>query len=125
VFTVHGLTSDGACPNSSEEFPKTRRWLGRELNPRHEDFQSSALPTELPSRARPSDAIAPLQPGRHYAKLPERRKRSARAGLKHFRLVPELPGQRTGAREQMHVFPPRNLDGTESLQMRRQPLRVE
>ena len=25
-------------------------WLGRELNPRHEDFQSSALPTELPSR---------------------------------------------------------------------------
>ena len=24
-------------------------WLGRELNPRHEDFQSSALPTELPS----------------------------------------------------------------------------
>ncbi len=26
-------------------------WLGRELNPRHEDFQSSALPTELPSRS--------------------------------------------------------------------------
>jgi hypothetical protein len=26
------------------------RWLGRESNPRHEDFQSSALPTELPSR---------------------------------------------------------------------------
>ena len=26
------------------------KWLGRELNPRHEDFQSSALPTELPSR---------------------------------------------------------------------------
>ena len=25
------------------------RWLGRESNPRHEDFQSSALPTELPS----------------------------------------------------------------------------
>ena len=25
-------------------------WLGRESNPRHEDFQSSALPTELPSR---------------------------------------------------------------------------
>ena len=27
-----------------------RKWLGRELNPRHEDFQSSALPTELPSQ---------------------------------------------------------------------------
>jgi hypothetical protein len=28
----------------------SEEWLGRELNPRHEDFQSSALPTELPSR---------------------------------------------------------------------------
>jgi hypothetical protein len=27
----------------------TKAWLGRESNPRHEDFQSSALPTELPS----------------------------------------------------------------------------
>ena len=27
-----------------------RRWLERESNPRHEDFQSSALPTELSSR---------------------------------------------------------------------------
>ena len=26
------------------------QWLGRELNPRHADFQSAALPTELPSR---------------------------------------------------------------------------
>ncbi len=26
-------------------------WLGTESNRRHEDFQSSALPTELPSRA--------------------------------------------------------------------------
>lgn len=24
-------------------------WLGRESNPRHKDFQSFALPTELPS----------------------------------------------------------------------------
>jgi hypothetical protein len=29
------------------------RWLGRELNPRHADFQSAALPTELPSRMLP------------------------------------------------------------------------
>ncbi len=28
-----------------------KNWLERELNPRHEDFQSSALPTELSSRA--------------------------------------------------------------------------
>src|SRR5438477_3251025 len=29
---------------------KIREWLGAESNRRHEDFQSSALPTELPSR---------------------------------------------------------------------------
>jgi hypothetical protein len=32
------------------EVSPSKWWLGRELNPRHEDFQSSALPTELPSR---------------------------------------------------------------------------
>ena len=29
-------------------------WLGRELNPRHKDFQSSALPTELSRRRKES-----------------------------------------------------------------------
>src|SRR5262245_27292680 len=29
-----------------------KKWLGPESNRRHEDFQSSALPTELPSRVR-------------------------------------------------------------------------
>jgi hypothetical protein len=29
---------------------KTRVWLGAESNRRHVDFQSTALPTELPSR---------------------------------------------------------------------------
>jgi hypothetical protein len=28
-------------------------WPGRELNPRHADFQSAALPTELPGRTEP------------------------------------------------------------------------
>jgi hypothetical protein len=28
-------------------------WPGRELNPRHADFQSAALPTELPGRTKP------------------------------------------------------------------------
>jgi hypothetical protein len=35
---------------------QTRRgdwWPGRELNPRHADFQSAALPTELPGRTEP------------------------------------------------------------------------
>ena len=29
---------------------RKKRWAGAELNRRHEDFQSSALPTELPAR---------------------------------------------------------------------------
>src|SRR5690606_8759320 len=33
-------------------------WLERESNPRHEDFQSSALPTELSSRLVGSRSIA-------------------------------------------------------------------
>jgi hypothetical protein len=28
-------------------------WPGRELNPRHADFQSAALPTELPGQCEP------------------------------------------------------------------------
>ena len=35
--------------NSRNSLIISKKWLGRELNPRHEDFQSSALPTELPS----------------------------------------------------------------------------
>jgi hypothetical protein len=31
-------------------FCENEVWLGAESNRRHEDFQSSALPTELPSR---------------------------------------------------------------------------
>ena len=33
-----------------QEVFQIRWWLERESNPRHEDFQSSALPTELSSR---------------------------------------------------------------------------
>ena len=31
---------------------KIKTWAGRELNPRHRDFQSLALPTELPAHVR-------------------------------------------------------------------------
>ena len=40
-------------------------WLGAESNRRHEDFQSSALPTELPSRDVHSSEAPSV--GRHYA----------------------------------------------------------
>jgi nitrogen regulatory protein PII len=36
---------------------RTEKWLGAESNRRHEDFQSSALPTELPSRVNGERAI--------------------------------------------------------------------
>src|SRR6266481_725069 len=47
---------------------KTRVWLGAESNRRHVDFQSTALPTELPSRhrRRPCD----VSWGSHYATIP-------------------------------------------------------
>ena len=41
-------------------------WLGAESNRRHVDFQSTALPTELPSRDG-ADRIAPW--GFHYATM--------------------------------------------------------
>src|SRR6476619_4530238 len=43
---------------SSASASSRERWLGRESNPRHEDFQSSALPTELPSRFGRGERIA-------------------------------------------------------------------
>ena len=57
-------------PNRSQErlvFPrvlpmKTAAWLGAESNRRHVDFQSTALPTELPSRFILCDA-APFSSG--------------------------------------------------------------
>src|SRR5262249_21166817 len=46
---------------------KSRVWLGGESNRRHVDFQSTALPTELPSRDG-ADGVAPW--GFHYATMP-------------------------------------------------------
>ena len=48
-------------------------WLGRELNPRHADFQSAALPTELPSRrAGEYKGVPPLNPSRRRDGLDSR-----------------------------------------------------
>ena len=37
-------------------------WLGAELNHRHKDFQSSALPTELPSHAEAIESALKYSP---------------------------------------------------------------
>src|SRR6476620_9661368 len=49
-------------------------WLGAESNRRHVDFQSTALPTELPSR-NGADHVAPWD--FHYATIPLQGKRRA------------------------------------------------
>ena len=41
---------DFVRPSKHKSLSNRKMWLERELNPRHEDFQSSALPTELSSR---------------------------------------------------------------------------
>jgi hypothetical protein len=41
---------DGIAADISLSSLESAIWLGGESNSRHEDFQSSALPTELPSR---------------------------------------------------------------------------
>src|SRR5882672_7018499 len=40
----YGIRRNGVGRNG----PSVKWWPGRELNPRHADFQSAALPTELP-----------------------------------------------------------------------------
>src|SRR5216117_405396 len=58
---LHFLSSPATLSESKKSlvFPrilplKTGVWLGAESNRRHVDFQSTALPTELPSRKEPS-----------------------------------------------------------------------
>ena len=49
-----------------------REWAGAELNRRHEDFQSSALPTELPAHIMKIKDLqwgAPLRRGRWSLKM--------------------------------------------------------
>jgi hypothetical protein len=61
---MHFLSNRSAQPKSSQRIylkgsaSFKEWWLGRESNPRHEDFQSSALPTELPSRFGRGERIA-------------------------------------------------------------------
>ncbi len=102
-------------------------WLRRELNPRHEDFQSSALPTELLShRSTDFSRKVGSQPGRHYAKLlhPSKSER-VRACQKELSRWREFPLQCHRAAQQVHVVAPGNLGHTELLEVRREPLRIE
>src|SRR5882724_9674218 len=72
---LHFLSSPATLGESQKSlvFPhilpmKTGLWLGAESNRRHVDFQSTALPTELPSRDRSRFCDVPR--GSHYAKIP-------------------------------------------------------
>src|SRR5439155_10248044 len=68
---LHFLSSPATLGESQKSlvFPhilpmKTGLWLGAESNRRHVDFQSTALPTELPSRDRRQSRVASW--GSHY-----------------------------------------------------------
>src|SRR6266550_3750474 len=62
---------------------KWKWWLGAELNRRHKDFQSSALPTELPSQT-----IAATIDGVYYAQV-RVGGHIARVRLEHTETVPQ------------------------------------
>src|SRR5215472_17550572 len=49
IFPVVGHLASGSLANNLAQV-KIEMWLGAESNRRHVDFQSTALPTELPSR---------------------------------------------------------------------------
>jgi hypothetical protein len=129
-------------------------WLGAESNRRHVDFQSTALPTELPSRFTKSTVTGYLQNrGVHYANFrdwgkeePVERewsktrcvsgskritlssRRISSDGLTvrpYHRSVDEFSRQFYCAPQKSQIVIPRNLDPAELLQVRRQPLRVE
>src|ERR1700721_2154048 len=50
VMALSWVRKEPECHLSPGRLHKVKWWPGRELNPRHADFQSAALPTELPGR---------------------------------------------------------------------------
>jgi hypothetical protein len=67
-------SQDGLLNEKRRQFPDAFWWTGRELNPRHMDFQSIALPTELPVRTilRNSEKIESLTIDGNFVLLPPR-----------------------------------------------------
>src|SRR5262252_9664820 len=104
-------------------FRAAGRWLGAELNRRHVDFQSTALPTELPSREnawRPVRRVIKaenVQPSTHNSE--GFREQAARWTISEF------VRQIDGAFEQAQIMTARNFDPAELAQVRRKPLGVE
>src|SRR2546421_4959840 len=49
-FQSYSITLLAFARDQARSSLKLKMWLGPELNRRHADFQSAALPTELPSR---------------------------------------------------------------------------
>src|SRR5262252_5472951 len=79
-------------------------WTGRELNPRHRDFQSRALPTELPVHRAATEQ-------RHRLKRPSRYQTaqsvsSAEPGKRERRTCVEPPAAR--------AFPPRGAPSVDA-----------
>src|SRR5436309_14786978 len=82
---------------------KKRRWLGPESNRRHVDFQSTDLPTELPSRCEPS-----LEQKIQRAQTRSESPRQVHRAMQHFQIAL-----------------PRNFNRGELFQVRCDPLGVQ
>jgi hypothetical protein len=104
-------------------------WLGAESNRRHVDFQSTALPTELPSRFTKSTVTGYLQNrGRSLCKflVVEQATLGGDAPAFQFhRSVDESSRQFYCTPQKSKIVIPRNLDPAKLLQVRRKPLGIE
>ena len=97
------------------------KWLGAESNRRHVDFQSTALPTELPSRSN--------QVSSHSGSLLKQKTSTTQPGrppaMKRSVSKLELLRHLHRSSQQTQIMASRNFDAAELLEMRREPLGVE
>ena len=126
-------------PSLSADQAKTglaTEWLGAESNRRHVDFQSTALPTELPSRKLSIFAcvramrVLTMQQSDSWASA--RCCSGPKAFGSHSSGAHRAPLQKSefsrqfhGAHQHLQIMLPQNFNRTELLKMRREPLRVE
>ena len=117
-------------------------WLGAESNRRHADFQSAALPTELPSRHRLMSILrlrrakgssvkqkTHLRPGYDVAGV-KRSTSNVEIGTHQASNIENQTSLKFGRQfdrstQETKIMIPRNLDAAKLFQMRCEPLRVQ
>src|SRR5438270_3836185 len=131
-FQSYSITRLAFARDQTRSSLKLKMWLGPESNRRHADFQSAALPTELPSRedGHLSRKDGPLNPPSRIHRRGRRKRRrqnffqfksasaDCAAGLKFSRQI-------DGTAQQFQILPAWNLDRAELLQMGSDPLGIK